>query len=356
MSTSGLINSTTLDIAALIEQARRRAGLLGGAENAEETAVAQTELYLCLSSLVNEGIPLWTINKQIYGLNINQNLLPLSSGTLDVRNVLYRYNVLPTGGTPYSSAGGVAANAFDQTLTDACTQTSPNGYISYNFGQAVTIQTVGILPQVTINLNPTYEYSTDNINWVTSILPVALSTSYVSGEWYWQDVPQPVTAQYFRVRETSGGTLNLTAVVFGQPAREVTISRSNADDYQNLPNKLNTGGGGRPLQYWLDRQITPQLWLWPSSGYAFNTLVVWRRRELQDVGPSYLNQIEIPNRWLDCIIGDLASRLIYVMRGADMNRLAPLEQRAMMMRKIAWAEERDDSPVTFAPNISCYTR
>lgn len=353
--TSGLINSNVFDVVGLIEQARKRCGLLPGSINAEEMSQAQNELYFYMSSLINQGILLWTITKQIYGLNVDQYLLPLTSGTVDIRNILYRYNVLPSGGTPFSSAGGNAANAFDQTLLDACTQTSADGYISYDFGQAVIIQTVGLLPQVTGNLNPTYEYSVDNVSWETAILQSSASSSYVAAQWYWLDVPQPTSAQYFRVRETSGGTLNVTQLVFGQPAREVTISRSNADDYQNLPYKIQTGGTGRPLQYWFDRQITPQIWLWPSSGYWTNTLVVWRRRELQDLG-TLQNSIEFPNRWLDAVLWNLAARLCYICRGVDPQRLAPIEARAARAEQLAFTEERDDSPVMYQPMIGVYTR
>ncbi len=352
--TSGVIGTQYLDVTSVIEKAARRAGVMPGKLSAESMAEANSELFLSMSALINDGAPLWTVTKQIYGLNYNQNLLPLTTGTIDIQNILYRYNVLPSGGTPYSSAGGVAANAFDQNLTDACTQTSPNGYISYDFGAStpVTITTAGIYMNSTQTLNPIYEYSTNGTTWITAVPTVTQATSYVKGNWYWVDVPSPVNAEFFRVRETSGGTLDVNAVVFGQAATEVIVSRTNKDDYQNLPNKNLPGS--RPLQYWFDRQIQPQLWLWPVSNYAFNTLVIWRRRELQDVG-SFTNILEFPNRWMDAVVADLAQRLVFILPEADLKRAPLLAANATQAMTRAWAEERDKSPIYYSSNISYYT-
>ena len=355
MTTSGTIGATQIDVTQIIEKAARKCGVLPGKLSSESMNEATEELFLGLSSLVNDGAPLWTINKQIYGLGLNQNLLQFTSGTIDIQNMLYRYNVLPSGGTPFSSAGGTAANAFDQNLTTACTQTSINGYISYNFGVGtpVTVTTVGILMNTTQNLNPIYEYSTNGTTWVAATQLASAATTYTIGQWYWQDISAPVSAQYFRVRETSGGILDVIEVVFGQAATEVIVSRTNKDDYQNLPNKNLPGS--RPLQYWFDRQITPQAWLWPVSNYAFNTLVVWRTRELQDVG-SFTNTLEFPNRWLDAVIKDAAARLVLILPEADMKRYPVLQAEAAAALSRVWASERDKSPIMISPNISYYTR
>lgn len=352
-TTSGTINATSFDVVSLVEMAARRCGKLPGSLSAEETLISSSELSMVLNSLINEGVPLWTVNKQIYGVNLNQNLIPLTSGTVDLQNVLYRFNVLPSGGLPASSAGGNAANAFDQNLATACTQTSPNGNISYNFTQATVVVTVGILMNSTATLNPVYEYSTDGVTWINSVSAATTPSIFTQGQWYWQDVSFPQSAQYYRVRETSGGTLSLTEVVFGTSANEIIISRLNKDDYQNLPFKNQQG---RPLQYWFDRQITPQMWLWPASMYSFNTLVVWRRRELQDVG-SPTNILEFPNRWLDAIITSLAIRMALIIPGVDLaNRLPILQTQLQTAKEVAWREERDNSPLYFGVNLSGYTQ
>ena len=154
MASSGTFTGPPYDVSQLIEIAVRRCGQLPGRLSAEEVLDIRSELSLMLNALINEGVPLWTIEKKIYGLNLNQNLLQFSANTVDLQNVLYRFNNLPSGGIPASSAGGTALNAFDQNLTTACTQTAPNGNISYNFTTPVTIVTVGILMNNTATLNP----------------------------------------------------------------------------------------------------------------------------------------------------------------------------------------------------------
>lgn len=351
MATSGSTAPIEYEVFSLIEQACRRCGQLPGRLSAEEVQDCRNELQMMLNSMIQEGVLLWTVDKQIYGLNLNQNLLQFDQSTIDIENMLYRFNNLPSGGVPTSSAGGVAEYAFDQNLETACTQLSPNGNISYNFLTQTVVTTVGILPNTTSTLNPVYEYlDSDGVTWVTAISTTGQSI-YNAGQWYWLDVPQPQSSLQFRVRETSGGTLNLTEVVFGTSAREIIMSRINKDDYQNLPFKNQTG---RPLQYWFDRQITPQAWVWPASQYSFNSLVVWRRRVLQNVG-TFGNTLEFPPRWLDTIIWGLADRILYILPGADISRGPLIQQRSMQARQLAWTEERDNSPFYLGYEIRGYT-
>lgn len=349
-TTSGTINGVSYDVITIVEMASRRCGKLNGALSAEEFLDSQNELGMTLASLIQEGVPLWTVDKQIYGLNLNQNLLQFSPGTVDLENVLYRYNNLPSGGLALASTGN-AANAFDQNLNTACTQTAPNGYIAYDFTVQTVVTTVGMLMNSTQLLNPTYEYSQDGITWLTAIPPAAAASSYLGGQWYWLDIAFPQSALFFRVRETGGGTLDAIELVFGTSANEIILTRLNKDDYQNLPFKNQRG---RPLQYWFDRQITPQAWFWPASMYSFNSIVVWRRRELQDVG-SPTNILEFPTRWLDSIIYSLAARMAYILPGIDQARIPLLEQKAAQARAFAWTEERDASPFYMTPMISGYT-
>lgn len=365
-TTSGTISTTQVDVITIINDAAIMCGIDPGGLTSENLDRANRNLFLGMLTMINRGIPLWSIEKIVMGLTVNQKLLQFPIGTIDLRNVLYRYNVLPAGGAAFSSAGGIASNAFDGIGTNPCTQTAANGYISYNFGQQIIIPTVGFLNNQTETLNPVYEWSNDGVNWALLAngnyaggMATALGPKiYNAGQWYWQDINNPISAQYFRIRETAGGTLNVLQVVFGQSAREVTISRTNADDYQNLPYKdLVSGdsGGGRPLQYWFDRQIQPQAWLWPESGLLFNSLVCWGRRQLQDVG-SYTDILEIPDRFIDAVITDLAKRLCLRLPGVDKNRVPLIMAEAKMAMDLATTEDRDASPVYYSPNITCYTR
>lgn len=356
MASSGLLNSTQYDVTSLIELAARRCGVLPGRLSSEETLIAQQELQFIINTLVNDGIPLWTITKQIYGLAVNQNLLPLTNGTVDIvdENIFYRFTnqTLPTGGIAASSAGGNAQNAFSQQLGVACTQTAPNGNISYQFGISTVVVTVGMLMNSTQMLNPVYEYSADGVTWFTAIAAASAPSSYLSGQWYWQDVSAPQPGFYFRVRETSGGTLDAAQLAFNTQSTEINLSRINRDDYQNLPNK---NFPGRVLEFWVDRQISPQLWLWPASYAWLDCLVAWQRMDIQDVG-TFQNTLNFPQRWLDYVVSDLASRISFIIPGVDPQRIPALAAMATVAKNRAWMEERDKSEFTISPAIGCYTR
>jgi len=350
-TTSNDTSITQYQVFTLIEMAARRCGKLPGSLSAEEIIDSQNELSMMLSAMVQEGTPLWTVDKQIYGLNLNQNLLQFSADTVDLQNVLYRFNNLPSGGIPAASSG-IAANAFDQNLATACTQTAPNGNISYDFTTQTVVVTVGMLMNSTQTLNPIYEYSQDGITWVTSVPAASAPSTYTAGQWYWQDVTSPQSALYYRVRETSGGTLDAVEMVFGTSANEIILSQINKDDYQNLPFKNQTG---RPLQFWYDRQIVPQAWFWPASMYSFNSVVVWRKRIIQNVG-SFTDSIEFPNRGLDYVLSSLALRMIMILPGADMSRLPVLQAQQTAAKTLFWGEERGTGPLYYAPMISGYSQ
>lgn len=350
MTTSGNLTVTAYDQITLLEQAVRRAGKEIGGISAEDMLSLQLELSMFLNAMINKGTPLFTVDKQIYGMNLNQNILQFTPDTISLINVLYRYNNLPEGGIPAASSG-IAVNAFDQNLATACVQTAPNGNISYDFTDQTVVTTVGLLMNGTANLNPVYEYSNDGISWIEVIGPASAATTYTAGQWYWQDVSYPQSGLYFRVRETSGGTLNVTEVVFGTSANEILLSPMNQDDYQNLPFKNQTG---RPLQYWLDRQIIPQAWFWPASQYSFNSIVVWRKRIIQNVG-AFTNQIEMPNRMLDYVISGIALRALKILPSTDMSRLPMLQADFALAESLAWSEERASGPLFYSPMISGYT-
>jgi hypothetical protein len=204
----------------------------------------------------------------------------------------------------------------------------------------------------TATLNPVYEYSNDGINWTIVVPAASAATTYTAGQWYWQDVSFPQSGLYFRIRETSGGTLNATELVFGTAANEILLSQINKDDYQNLPFKNQQG---RPLQFWLDRQIIPQMWVWPASMYSFNSVVVWARRIIQNVG-AFTDSIQMPNRMLDYVLSALAIRMALIIPGIDLvNRLPILQQQLQAAKELAWREERATGPLYFGVNIGGYT-
>lgn len=352
MTTSGTVGTTVVNITRMCETALRRTGLPSGEITAELLDIARNNLYSFLSALSNKGVNLWCIEKSILGVAPGQLYLDLPVGTVDELNTVRRSITYPADGTASSSAGGTAANAFDKDTDTACTQTSTNGNIKYDFGEDVTIVTLGVLPNATATWNLSWEYSTDDTTWTVVYAPG--SATYTTAEWSWADIEIPHAAQYFRVRETGGGTLDVQELCFGRSPTDIPLSRLNRDDYTNLPSKSFQSD---VTSFWLDRQRTqPRMWLWPTPNSHFVPIVVWRQRHIQDLG-ALTNEAEIPQRWIDAVEWELTKRMaLESPRPLDANRMQLILRENDRTMQEANDEERDNSPIYFTPNIGVYTR
>lgn len=353
MATSGTVSQTTILVSDIIDHALRKCGLPAANVTPDIYNAAKNNLYFYLSGLANIGVNLWTIEKTVFGTIAGQQSYFAPAGTVDVINLLYRTVTLQSGGTPATSAGGTAANAFDQDIDTVCTQISTNGNISYDWGSGVeaTVISIGVMSNGANTYKLAYESSEDAVTWTTLNTPT--SATYADRTWVYEDIGAPRTARYFRIRETAGGTLSVREIVFGQSPIEIPMARYNLDDYTNLVNK--TFQSNQVLQYYFKRdRLQPQIIIWPVSSYNFDQLVMWRHRHIQDVS-SLTQEVEIPQRWIDAVIAELAVRMITEIPNADLKRIPILQEMAKQANYLANEEERDKAPISFAPDISCYT-
>jgi hypothetical protein len=84
-------------------------------------------------------------------------------------------------------------------------------------------------------------------------------------------------------------------------------------------------------------------------------MTVWYSKQIMDVG-DLTDELQIPQRWYLAVVNMLAHQMAMELPGVDVNRLTYLEGQAEKTLALAEAEERDKSPIYFAPNISVYTR
>lgn len=356
MAYSGTVGQTVVSVQDLIDHGARRSGKLAEELTSEQIYAAKQSLFFLLSNLSNLGILYWAIESKIYGLTPDTAIYELPIGSIDVLNANYRTLNRPTpnatGG--YTASSGTAANAFDGSLTTACVQSSPNGNIAVNYGTDNTLYagTIGILPNVSGDFHILFETSTDGSTWSTLIDTGV--TTWVSGTWLWYEVVNGETVQYYRMRETGGNTLNVTEFYVGNNSTEVPMARLNRDDFVSLPNKNFTAN--QPYQFWFNRTIpNAQINLWPTPNDAFVQIVVWYSRQIMDVG-SLSGQLEIPDRWYMAVQNMLSHQMSLELPGVPLERTQYLEGQADKYLMIAQSEERDKSPVYFAPNIAVYTR
>jgi hypothetical protein len=356
MAYSGTVGQTVINVQTIIDHAVRRCGKLAEEITSEQQITARESLFFMLSNLANRGIQYWTISKKVFGLKPDQYIYKMPDGLIDVQNVLYRTMNRPTpnGTGGYLASSGVIANAFDNDVDTICQQTSPNGYIGIDYGMQNPIYagSIGILPGVSGSFHILLEYSTDGVTW--SLLQDCGVTTWVNDEWLWYDIDPGQNVQFYRMRETGGNTLAVREFYVGNNSREIMMARLNRDDYTNLPNKNFTAN--QPYQFWFDRTI-PQatIYLWPTPSDPFIQMTVWYSRQIMDVG-DLTNELEIPQRWFEAVVFNLAHRLALELPAIAADRIAYLEKMANDYLYQAEQEERDKSPIYWAPNISVYTR
>ena len=346
----------TVNVQTLIDHGARRAGKLAEELTSEQLLSARQSLSFLLQNLINIGIQYFAIDKIVLGATPDKYVYTLPVGANDALNVLYRTMSRPNCSYS-SSAGGTVGNVGDNNVSTYCVQTSANGNISANFGtnNPVYAGSIGVLPYVSGGGSAVWslilEYSTDNSTWST--LEDLGTVTVTDNQWIWTDIEPGQSVQYYRVRAYGGTTLALREFYVGNNSTEIPMSRLNRDDYTNLPNKNFTAN--QPFQFWFDRTIPqPTLYLWPVPSSPFVQITVWYSKQIMDVG-KLTDELYIPTRWYEATLMMLAHRMSLELPGVDMARVQYLEAQAEKYLNMVEQEERDKSPIYFAPNISVYT-
>jgi hypothetical protein len=153
-----------------------------------------------------------------------------------------------------------------------------------------------------------------------------------------------------RIYQLPVDTVDVFAAVIrtgtGTQQTDLVLNRISAAVYATLPNKLSEG---RPYQMWVNRQIIPELVLWPVPNSTPYTLVCGRLRRLQDAGNG-LNTQDIPFRFLNAVIAGLAYHMSMKFPEA-LPRVSMLKQQYEEAWQLASDEDREKSPVRFVPRI-----
>ena len=122
---------------------------------------------------------------------------------------------------------------------------------------------------------------------------------------------------------------------------DLTVDRISRDYYLNIPNKLTQG---RPVQYVVDRQITPVLFVWPTPDQSYN-LIVDRLVRMDDAG-SGSNTLQVPFRFYPCLAAGLAY-YIAMKKAPDRVQLLKAVYEEEFDR--AMSEDRDRAALSLTP-------
>ena len=125
------------------------------------------------------------------------------------------------------------------------------------------------------------------------------------------------------------------------------LERISRDAYLAIPNKTSSG---RPTQFFLDRQITPNLKIWLSPENSTDVLYYDALTRMDDAD-TYTNTLDIPFRFYPCLAAGLAY-YIAIKRAPDRIQLLKSVYEEEFDR--AMAEDRDRSSTTISPELRCY--
>lgn len=131
----------------------------------------------------------------------------------------------------------------------------------------------------------------------------------------------------------------------GQNQQDITIDRISRAEYLHLPDK-NTQA--RPAQYYVERTISPKLYLYPAPDnaqpYIFRYYAI---RRIEDVG-AYTNTTDIVFRFLPCLAAGLA---YYLALKKAPDRVIVLKQLYDEEFTRAAQEDRDIASVYLVPDM-----
>ena len=141
--------------------------------------------------------------------------------------------------------------------------------------------------------------------------------------------------------------IDILSVVVRRSGTDFNMSRISRDTYLSIPTKTTTG---RPTQYFLDRQITPNLKIWPAPENSTDVIHYDALTRIQDAD-TMQNTLEIPFRFYPCLAAGLAY-YIALKRAPDRIQLLKTSYEEEFDR--AMAEDRDRSSFTITPSLDYY--
>ena len=252
MATSGSVDFN-LNMADVIEEAYERCGL--ELRTGYDAATARRSLNLLFAEWANRGLNLWTVEQKT-----------LTFAQLSSSSSIATYPIGTITMTVSSSSG-------------------------FSVGESISGGTSGASASVITKPSGTT---------MTITIPVGTftATETVTG------ASSSATATVTSVSDLSDvqATVDVLEAVVRRSGTDISTSRIGRQDYLTIPDKTTQG---RPTQFFIDRQVTPTITVWPSPENSTDQLIYYRVRRIEDIDAS-INNADIPFRFLPCLVAGLS--------------------------------------------------
>jgi len=162
-------------------------------------------------------------------------------------------------------------------------------------------------------------------------------------------IKQRTLAMVAGTGEYSIGTdvIDVLSVVVQRNNTDYSLLRLSRDGFLTIPNKTTQG---RVNQFFLDRQVSPNLKLWPVPDNSTD-VVYYNALTRMDDADTYTNTMDMPFRFYPCLAAGLA---YYIALKRAPNRVQMLKAAYEEEFERAAIEDRDRSSFNVAPNFSYY--
>ena len=141
--------------------------------------------------------------------------------------------------------------------------------------------------------------------------------------------------------------IDILAVVIRRDGTDFSISRVSRDEFLSIPTKTTEG---RPTQFFLDRQITPNLKLWPLPENDTDVLIFDCLTRINDADTAK-NTMEVPFRFYPCLAAGLA---YYISLKRAPERVQMLKAVYEEEFRRAIDEDRDRASFQISPSLRNY--
>ena len=279
------------NVAEYIEEAFERCGL--ELRTGYDAKTARRSLNLMLADWANRGLNRWTMKRFTQTLAKDISEYPVGTITLNVSaSGSFTIGETITGGTSAATASVITKpNSTSMTIT------VPSG--TFTSGETITGGTSS---------------ATTTTTSVASL-------------------------------EDTQATIDILSGVIRRDDSDISITRVSRDEYLAIANKTTTG---RPVQFYVNRQITPVVTVWPVPENSTDQFIYDRLVRIDDADAS-VDTMEIPFRFYPCLAAGLA---YYISLKRAPERIQILKGLYEEEFTRAAEEDRDKASLNLVPSYT----
>tara|TARA_R100000951_G_scaffold87378_1_gene75137 strand:+ start:8142 stop:8810 length:669 start_codon:yes stop_codon:yes gene_type:complete len=141
--------------------------------------------------------------------------------------------------------------------------------------------------------------------------------------------------------------IDILSVVVRRSGTDYALDRVSRDEFLNIPSKTTQG---RPNQFFLDRQLTPNLKIWPAPENATDTVIYDALTRIDDAD-TQTNTLGVPFRFYPCLAAGLA---YYISLKRAPQRIQVLKAIYEEEFERAMTEDRDRASFNVVPQYEYF--